>query len=461
MAAVAEEKKIIGYLPNDVPPIGQTIVLGFQHVLTMFPATVLVALLVGFDVGAVLTISGLATITALVLSKLIAGKYIPLYYGSSFSYIAATMSITGASPETFGQYMGAEAVSLAQVGIVATGLVNIIVGLGIRWIGKDNLDKVLPPVITGSVATVIGIALSFAALDMASNHWGVAFLTLLITVLISVYLQGKGFIGLLPVLFGAIAGYLISIPFGLVDFSSVMEAAWFRIPRFTLPAFTDPRAWSAVGTIAVIAIATIPESTAHLYQISLYVDELAVRMGRERYHLAELIGLNLVLDGLGDFINGMFGGVAGTNYGENNSLMVITRNYSGPSLIAAGVIAILLGFVGKLAALVGTIPVAVTGGLAIYLFGVIGMQGVALMLAEKVNLYDPKQLAIGAAVMVIGIGGHIGYGGNIPIPILTGLFPDGLPAIATAAVVGIILNAIFLIFKPPEVPTVIESSEGK
>ncbi|HIP87408.1 MAG TPA: xanthine permease [Anaerolineales bacterium] len=461
MAAVAEEKKIIGYLPNDTPPIGQTIILGFQHVLTMFPATVLVALLVGFDVGAVLAISGLATITALVLSRLIAGKYIPLYYGSSFSYIAATMSVTGASPDTFGQYMGAEAVSLAQVGIVATGLVNIIVGLGIRWIGKGNLDKILPPVVTGSVATVIGIALAYAALAMSSNHWGVAFLTLLITVLISVYLQGKGFIGLLPVLFGAIAGYLISIPFGLVDFTPVVDAAWFRIPRFTLPAFGDPRAWSAVGTIAVIAIATIPESTAHLYQISLYVDELAVRMGRERYHLSELIGLNLVLDGLGDFINGLFGGVAGTNYGENNSLMVITRNYSGPSLIAAGVIAILLGFVGKLAALVGTIPVPVTGGLAIYLFGVIGMQGVALMLAERVNLYDPKQLAIGAAILVIGIGGHIGYGGNIPIPILTGLFPDGLPAIATAAVVGILLNIIFLIFKPPEVPTVIESSEGK
>jgi len=239
----------------------------------------------------------------------------------------------------------------------------------------------------------------------------------------------------------------------------VTSAAWFRIPRFTLPAFTDPRAWSAVGTIAVIAIATIPESTAHLYQISLYVDELAARIGRERYHLAELIGLNLVLDGLGDFINGMFGGVAGTNYGENNSLMVITRNYSGPSLVAAGAIAILLGFVGKLAALVGTIPVAVTGGLAIYLFGVIGMQGVALMLAEKVNLYDPKQLAIGAAIMVIGIGGHIGFGGNIPIPILTSIFPDGLPAIATAAVVGIVLNIIFLIFKPPEVPVVTESTE--
>jgi uracil permease len=214
-----------------------------------------------------------------------------------------------------------------------------------------------------------------------------------------------------------------------------------------------------VGTIAVIAIATIPESTAHLYKISLYVDELAARMGRERYHLDKLIGLNLILDGLGDLINGMFGGVAGTNYGENNSLMVITRNYSGPALIAGGAIAILLGFIGKLAGLVNSVPLAVTGGLAIYLFGVIGMQGVALMMAEKVNLYDPKQLAIGAVILVIGIGGNIGYGGNLPIHILSGIFPDGLPAIATAAVVGIVINAIFLIFGSPEVPVVTESSE--
>ena len=455
MAGAAKEGKLIGYLPNDRPPLGQAIILGFQHVLTMFPATVLVALLVGFDVGTVLTVSGVATITALILSRLIGGSYIPLYYGSSFSYIAATLALTNAE---FATYAGG-AVQLAQVGIVATGVVNIIVGFLIRYIGKESLDKVLPPVITGSVAAVIGIALAFAALDMAAAHWGVALITLLVTILFSVYLQGKGFIGLLPILLGAIAGYIVSIPFGQVDFSPVAAEAWFRIPRFSLPAFGDPRAWGAVGTIAVIAIATIPESTAHLYQISLYVDELAARMSRKRYHLDKLIGLNLVLDGLGDLINGMFGGVAGTNYGENNSLMVITRNYSGPALIAGGAIAILLGFVGKLAGLVNSVPLAVTGGLAIYLFGVIGMQGVALMMAEKVNLYDPKQLAIGAVILVIGIGGNIGYGGNLPIHILSGIFPDGLPAIATAAVVGIVINAIFLIFGSPEVPVVTESSE--
>lgn len=437
------KKQIIGYLPNDRPSWGRLIVLGFQHVLTMFPATVLVALLVGFDVGAVLTISGLATITALLLSRHLSGKFIPLYYGSSFSYIAATAAITKAR---FGVYAGHDLVALAQVGIVATGLVNIVIGFIIKKAGKEALDTILPPAVTGSVALVIGIALSKAALDMAKANWGISLATLLATILFSVYLQNRGFLGLIPILLGAIFGYLLGWHFGLVDFQPVIQAPWFRWPHFSLPAFTNPRAWEAMAAIAVIAIATIPESTAHLYQISLYVDRLAKKMKRRPYHLSHLIGLNLVLDGIGDTINGLFGGVAGTNYGENNSLMVITRNYSGWAIVMAGVIAIGLGFIGKLSALVASIPLAVTGGLAIYLFGVIGMQGIALLMSEKVDLYRPSQLAIGAVILVVGIGGHIGFGGNLPLPILRGIFPDGLPAIATAAVLGILLNLIFTIW---------------
>jgi uracil permease len=156
-----------------------------------------------------------------------------------------------------------------------------------------------------------------------------------------------------------------------------------------------------------------------------------------------------VLDGIGDMVNGLFGGVAGTNYGENNSLMVITRNYSGPALIMAGGIAILLSFSGTLAGVVNSVPTAVSGGLAIYLFGVIGMQGIALMISEKVDLFDPKNLAIGAVILVVGVGGHIGYpGGFLPIPLMTNIFPNGWPAIATAAVLGILLNLIFVVFKP-------------
>jgi uracil permease len=443
-----EAKKIMGYLPNDTPPPAQLVLLGFQHVLTMFPATVFVALLTGFHVSTVLFAAGVSTIVALVLSKNGIGKFIPLFYGSSFSYIAAYLAITNAE---FGVPASDELIRTMQAGIVATGVLNIIVGFVIRAVGKDVVDRILPPVITGSVAAVIGFALGFAALDLAAQNWLVAILTLLVTVVFSVYLQGRGFIGMLPILLGAVVGYVIAVPAGLVDTSAVGAADWIVAPHFTFPAFTGSLVGTAIFSISIMAIATIPESTAHLYQISLYVDRYAEEAGKEKYHLDENIGFNLILDGIGDFINGLLGSTAGTNYGENNSLMAITRNYSGPALIAAGVFSILLAFVGKLSALVGTVPLAVSGGLAIYLFGVIGMQGIALMQEHKVSLFDPRNLAVGATIMVIGIGGHIGYeGGFLPINLFESVFPNGLPAIATGAVVGILMNAIFLVFTPPQ-----------
>ena len=448
MTASTKDTKLIGYLPNDQPPWGQMILLGLQHVLTMFPATVLCALLTGFHVSTVLSIAGLATIVALLLSKWRIGKFIPLFYGSSFSYLAAYLAITNAE---YGVPASDELISTMQAGILATGVLNIIVGYIIKKVGKAAVDKVLPPIVTGSVACVIGVGLGFAALGMAEANWTVATITLLGTILFSVYLQGKGFIGMLPILLGAILGYIVSIPFGLVNFDPVGSASWFVAPHITFPSFTGSMVTTAIFSISIMAIATIPESTAHLYQISLYVDRFAEQTGKEKYELDQHIGFNLILDGIGDFINGMFGSTAGTNYGENNSLMAITRNYSGPVLVTAGAISILLGFIGKLEALVGTVPVAVSGGLAIYLFGVIGMQGIALMVEHKVNLFKPDTLAVGAIIMIVGIGGNIGYPGGF-IPITVGdIFPNGLPAIATAAVLGIILNAIFLIFKPPQV----------
>lgn len=434
------ESKITGYLPQDRPPTGALVSLGLQHVLTMFPATVLVAILTGFDVAVTLFASGLATVIALVGSR---GR-IPMYYGSSFAYIAAVIGVVGA--EWGGQ-------SVAQAGIVLTGVINICAGLLIRAFGKDALDKVLPPVVTGSVAIVIGIALAKAALDMASSEWSVALVTLVATILFSVYLQGRGLLGMLPVLLGAVTGYVLSLLMGQVDFTPVGEAAWLAMPNFTFPAFDSPNVWQAVLAIAPIAIATIPESTAHLYQISLYVDRLADRLGRPRQGIMNLVGLNLVLDGIGDMVNGLLGGCAGTNYGENNSLMAITRNYSSPVLIVAGIIAMLFAFVGKLSAVVGTLPVAVTGGLAVYLFGVIGLQGVALIQSNKVNLFDPRQLAVGSVILVVGIGGSVFEGGNIPF------YDLELPAIAIAALLGIVLNLIFVIFPLGESAEAFEDME--
>jgi len=450
-----KESKVLGYLPNDRPPFGRVLMLGLQHVLTMFPATVLVAVLVGFHVSTVLLASGVATLVALLLSKWRIGKFIPLYYGSSFSYIAAMLAITNA---TMNEVAPDELIRTAQAGIVVTGIINVLVGFVIKQFGgKGTLDKILPPIITGSVACVIGFALGFEALKMSSgnccglngelNWWIAALVTLFVTILFSVYLRGKGFAGMLPILFGAVVGYVVAIPLDLVDFTAITQAQVFVVPHVTLPLFTGELSLTAIFSIAIMAIATIPESTAHLYQISLYVDKLAETKKQPPYELKKHVGFNLILDGVGDMINGLLGGVAGTNYGENNSLMVITQNYSGLSLMAAAVIAIVLSFSGTLAGVVYSIPTAVSGGLAIYLFGVIGMQGIALMLEEKVDLFDPAPLAIGAVIFIVGIGGHIGYpGGFLPIPLLTSIFPNGWPAIATAAVLGIILNGIFRMF---------------
>jgi uracil permease len=419
--------RVLGYLPPDVPPPGALVSLGFQHVLTMFPATALVAIITGFDVAVTVFASGLATIIAALGSR----NRIPLYYGGSFSYLAAVVAVVTAE-------WGGTAV--AQVGVVATGILNIIVGVIVQRIGKANLDKILPPSVTGSIAIVIGIALAKEALDLAIENWGIALVTLILTVMFSVYLRGLGLIGMLPVLLGAICGYIVAAITGNVDFGPVGDAAWIAVPDFQFPAFTDDSAWRAIATIAPIAIATIPESTAHLYQVSLYVDELADEMNRPPLNIKRLVGLNLVLDGFSDITNGMLGASSGTNYGENNSLMAITRNFSVPVLVAAGAIAMLIAFVSKLSALVGTIPPFVTGGLAIYLFGVIGVQGIALMIAERVNMFDPRQLAIAAVVLVVGIGGDSFEGGNLPF------FDWEVPAIASAAVAGIVLNLLFLFF---------------
>ncbi len=464
MAAEAQVKpKVIGYLPNDTPPIGAMLSLGFQQFLTMFPATVLVAALTKFDVGMTLLASGLGTIVAL----LVARRKIPMYYGSSFSYIAVIITVMSKfAPACFSdpnQFYCADGVRIAQVGILLTAVFEILVGLLIMRVGKAALDRILPPIVTGSMAMVIGVALAGAALNNASGaavgagpelawkFWVVAFLTLVATILFSVYLRGKGLLGMLPILFGAIFGYLVAIPFGLVHFENVIAANWLAVPKWTFPAFGDPAAWGMALSVALIFIATVPESTAHLYQMSLYIDALSSELGRKPFEIKKLIGLNLVADGSDDLVVGFLGGCAGTNYGENNSLMAITRNYSTSVLMTAGIMAVFLGFFGKLTALVNTIPPAVVGGLSIYLFGVIGMQGVALIQSEKVNLFDPKQLAVGAIILICGIGGNLALpNGLFPFKIPY-LFPSGIPAIVFAAILGILVNLIFVLFKTPVV----------
>ncbi|GHU68222.1 putative uracil permease [Clostridia bacterium] len=427
----------VGYLPDETPSIGKLILFAFQQVLVMFPATVTVALLTGFHVSTTIFASGLATLCFLAVTR---GK-IPLYYGSSFSYIAAIVGITGAAQ--FGVVAPDALISQAQFGIIMSGIVSIAAGVIVSRFGIEKIEKVLPPTITGSIALVIGLSLAGTALtsvagfsggalaDNSNKMWVAGLITLLTTIGFSVYL--KGVWSQLPILLGILVGYVVSIPLGLIDFGGVFAGSVIAAPHFTLPV----PSWAAVLAIMPIAIATIPESTAHLFQLDIYVNDLARRKGKGEYKIADKLGLNLVGDGIGDIVASLFGGPAGTNYGENISTMAITHNFSVPMLAVAAVISILLSFVRPLSNMINTVPSAVINGACVFLFGVIAAQGIAIMINKQVDMFDARNLAVISTILIIGIGGSFGFpNGMIPV------FGAKLPAIATAALFGIVLNLL-------------------
>ncbi|NTW96253.1 MAG: xanthine permease [Erysipelotrichaceae bacterium] len=421
-----------GYLPDERPPLGKLVLFALQQILVMFPATVLVALLTGFHVSTTIFASGFATLCFILVTK---GK-IPLYYGSSFSYIAAIVGITGAK---FGVTAPDALISAAQFGIIMSGLVSILAGVIVSRFGLSSIEKVLPPSVTGSIAIVIGISLASTAITNAASNgggpvlninWIAALVTLFATILFSVYL--KGVWAQLPILLGILFGYAVSFALGMVDLTQIFAGNILQAPHFTLPDFS---AWNAVFAIMPIAIATIPESTAHLFQLDIYVNDLARKKGAPEVKIADKLGINLIGDGIGDIVSSLFGGPAGTNYGENLSTMAITKNFSVWVLGAAAVITMFISFFSPLTNLVRSIPSSVINGACIYLFGIIGAQGIAIMIERKVDMFSSKNLAVIAVILIVGLGGSYGFpGGMIPF--------NGwnLPAIATASVVGILLN---------------------
>lgn len=437
---MSTKTEVIGYLPNENPPIWKTILFALQQIIVMFPATVLVALLTGFHVSTAIFASGFATLCFIFITK---GK-IPLYYGSSFSYISAIVGITGAQ---FGVPASDALISQAQFGVIMSGFVSILAGLVISKFGQDKIEKVLPPTITGSIAIVIGLSLAATAMSAAAGYdaaahtasssaWIVAIVTLLATVLFSVYL--KGIWSQLPILLGILVGYAVSIPLNLVDFSVIFSGNLIQAPHFTLP---SPN-WQAVIAIMPIAIATIPESTAHLFQLDIYVNDLAKKKNAKPFDIGSKLGLNLIGDGIGDIVSSMFGGPAGTNYGENLSTMAITKNFSVRVLSAAAMITMIISFISPLSKLVLSIPTPVINGACIYLFGVIGAQGIAILVNRNVDLFDSKNLAIISTILVIGLGGTYAFaGGMIP------MFGIEFPAIAMASIFGILLNLVLSIKK--------------
>lgn len=466
---MSSKKQAIGYLPDERPPIVELILFALQQIVVMFPATVLVALITGFHVSTTIFASGLATLCFI----LVTGRKIPLYYGSSFSYITAIASIM--TQEAIAKNGLNTMISYAQFGIVMSGFVSIIAGLIIQRSGRKTIDKVLPPTVTGSIAIIIGLSLAGNALSNASGYgivgatianldgvfsakevadalkfsdmsWVIAIITLLSTILYSVYLKGK--LSQLPILFGLLTGYLSAVIIEMItglDFISFTKSGLTGLVN--LPTFTFPKAsWAAVAAIMPIAIATIPESTAHIYQLDIYVNEFAKKKKPgKKYNIADKLGLNLIGDGIGDIVSGSIGGPAGTNYGENISAMAISKVFSIPVLIVAAVITMVIACFTPLVNVVYSIPDAVIGGLSVYLFGVIAAQGITIMLDRKVDMFSSKNLAIIAIILIIGLGGSFGFdGGMIP------MFGSKFPAIATAAVVGIVMNLVLSIGEKSE-----------
>ena len=415
----------VGYLPDERPPFGKLLLYALQQVVVMFPATVTVALIANFPVSTTIFASGLATVCFI----LITGWKIPLYYGSSFAYLSAVGAV-GSIPE-------------AQCGIIASGLVSILAGLLVRKFGKNAVENILPGSVSGSVAMVIGLTLVGNAMSDAivtegptTAHAVVALVTLLSTVFYSKYL--KGFLGQLPLLFGALTGCAVAGIFYLTGtnlFNSGTGNAIFALPQITLPKFS----WAAIGAIMPVALATIPESTAHMYQLDVYINNVAKEKGKGKYDMIGLLDRNLIGDGLCDMIAGLVGGPAGTNYGENISTMAITKVFSVPVLAAASIIAMIISCFTPLIDLIYGIPKAVIGGLEIYLFGAIAAQGIAIMIDRKVSLFDSKNIAVIASIMTIGIGGQYAFGGTIP------LFGFNIPCVAGASIFGILLNLLLSI----------------
>ncbi len=441
----------VGFLPDETPPLWKLILYAIQQVIVMFPATITVALITKFHISTTIFASGFATLCFILVTK---GK-IPLYYGSSFSYIGAIVGLVGADYLHNTAILPDDKIAIVTFGIVMSGLVSIAAGFLVKKLGKDVIDKILPATITGPIAMVIGLTLAGNAMADAApatagpgfvNNlpWVVSLVTLIATIIFSVYL--KGFLSQLPLFLGMLVGVVVAgiltAATGSDLFRQLPEAVAsqgvFAIPHFTIPKVY----WPAALAIMPVALATIPESTAHIYQLDVYVNDLAKKLGKKKeYDLANLLGDNLIGDGIGDMVAGFMGGPAGTNYGENISAMAITRVFSVTVLITAAIIAMIISCFTPLVKAIYSIPLSVIGGLEIYLFGAIAAQGIAIMIDKKVDMFSAKNIAVIATICVIAIGGQYYFGGMIPF------FGMQLPALATASIFGIVLNALLNIGK--------------
>ena len=418
------KNKKMTYDVEECPPIGKWIVLAIQHVFAMFGATILVPILVNSAAGEeVLTIpvalvtSGIGTLIYILCTK---GKS-PVYLGSSFAFIAPIAAAYAKG-----------GISGAMTGIMTVGLIYIIVATIIRFVGKDWLDKLLPPVVIGPMIMIIGLGLAPSAIGQIGLTAGtplewkvvlVAIVSFLVTAIVMT--RAKGFFKVIPFLIGIVSGYVMAVILGMIDFKPVLEANFFSLPKFVLPFVDYKISLGALLTIAPIALVTLCEHIGDHKSLSNII-------GRD---LIKDPGLDRTImgDGIATFVAGALGGPANTTYGENTSVVGMTKVASVKVIGLAAILAIAIGFLGKFTALVSTIPNAVLGGVSLLLYGFIAVNGLKVLIKNQVNFENSKNVIVASSMLVLGLGGAA-------VGIVSGDVSISLSGMSLASIIGILLN---------------------
>ena len=414
------------YDTYEKPPLGKLLILAFQHVFAMFGATILVPIMINKGVGnevigipLALFTSGIGTLLYILCTK---GKS-PVYLGSSFAFVTPIILAF-----TKDGYSG------VATGIISVGIIYILVSFLVKLFGKSWIERVLPPVVVGPMIMIIGLSLAPNAVkqigltgdNIVFSSLFVSIVSFTVTSIFAVY--AKGFFKVIPFLIGIISGYLLSILFGLVDFSSVVESNFFSVPKFLIP-FND-YSFSLVGflTMAPIAFVSIAEHIGdHMALSSIIHKDLLKEPGLNR---------TLLGDGVATLFAGLIGGPANTTYGENTSVVGMSKVASVWVIGIAAVLSIIISFLGTVTSIFSTIPSFVLGGVSLLLYGFISVNGLKVLIENKVDFNDVKNVIIVSAMLILGLGGAV-------ITISTGDISVSLTGMSLAAIVGILLNLLF------------------
>ncbi len=385
--------------------------VGAQMLFVAFGGLVLVPILAGLDPNVALFTSGLGTLCF----QLVTGGTVPVYLASSFAFIA---------PITF----SVEKYGLAKTlsGLAFAGLLYLVLSIIIYWRGSAIIIRVLPTIVTGPVIMVIGLGLAPTAVEMASEAGEeysaaiaivIAIVSLLTTMLTAIL--ARGFLRLIPILVGIVAGYLVSLPLGLVDFSAVAQAPWLKVPSFTAPSFHLP----AILFILPVAIAPAIEHIGDVLAIGSVTGNNYLRNPG--------IHRTLLGDGLATTMAAFLGGPPNTTYSEVTGAVALTKVFNPAIMTWAALTAIVLSFFGKLGAILQTIPVPVMGGILIVLFGTVVIIGMNSMIHAGEDLLQSRNIAIVGAILMLGVGG---------MSVKAGAF--ALEGIGLSSIVGVLLNLL-------------------